>query len=138
MKNQEPVSHIMTKDVFTVDENDKLQDAISIIRKNNIRHLPVMKGETVSGIISRTDLNRLTFGALFKNQEGADESVLEMLNIPQVMNSKPRTISSEDTIRNLAEIFSKEEYHALPVVDNGELKGIVTTTDVIAYMLEQY
>lgn len=138
MKKREPVSHIMTKDVYTVNENDKLQDAVAIIRKHKIRHIPVMNGKTISGIISRTDLNRLTFGGLFENQEGADESILEMLSIPQVMTSSPRTISSDDTIRDVAEIFAKEEYHALPVVDNGELQGIVTTTDVIAYMLEQY
>ncbi|MFN4123459.1 MAG: CBS domain-containing protein [Flavobacteriales bacterium] len=138
MKKREPVSHIMTKDVFTVAEKDKLQDAVNIIRKNKIRHLPVLKGNEVSGIISRTDLNRLTFGALFENQEGADEAILDMLSIPQVMTSKLRTVSPSDSIKEVAEIFSKEEFHALPVVENGVLKGIVTTTDVIAYMLDQY
>ena len=138
MKKREPVNHIMTKEVFTVNENDKLHDAVDIINQNNIRHLPVMNGNTVSGIISRTDLNRLTFGTLFDNQEGADETVLSMLSIPQVMTSKPRHVTSGDSIREVAEIFSKEEFHALPVVDDGELSGIVTTTDIIAYMLEQY
>jgi len=37
-----------------------------------------------------------------------------------------------------AELFSKEDYHALPVVDNHQLKGIVTTTDVIRFLLDQY
>ena len=138
MKRREPVSHIMTKDVFSVREEDSLYDAVKIIKKNKIRHLPVLKGGIVSGIISSTDINRLTFGALFENQEGADEAVLEMLTIPQVMTSNPKTVQSEDLIKEVAEIFSKEEFHALPVVDQGELKGIVTTTDVITYMLEQY
>jgi CBS domain-containing protein len=138
MKKREPVSHIMTKDVYTVNESDKLQDAVAIIRKHKIRHLPVVNGKNVSGIISRTDINRLTFGALFDNQEGADEAILDVLSIQQVMTSKPKTVSSDISIREVAEIFAKEEYHSLPVVDNGELKGIVTTTDVIAYMLEQY
>lgn len=138
MKKREPVSNIMTKNVYTVNENDKLQDAVAIIRKHKIRHIPVMSGNKISGIISRTDLNRLSFGALFDNQEGADESVLDMLSITQVMTSSPRTINSDDTIRDVAEIFAKEDYHALPVVENGALQGIVTTTDIIAYMLEQY
>ena len=90
------------------------------------------------GIISRTDINRLTFGALFEGQEGADEAILDMLTISQVMTSKPKTVSSDSIIRDLAEIFVKEDFHALPVVDNGELKGIVTTTDVVKYFLEQY
>lgn len=138
MKKREPVSHIMTKHVYTVTETDTLQEAVAIIRKNKIRHLPVMNGNNITGIISSNDINRLTFGGLFDNQEGSDEAVLDLLSIPQVMTSKPRTVSSDDLIRDVAEIFSKEEYHALPVVDNGELKGIVTTTDVISYMLEQY
>ncbi len=138
MKKREPVSYIMTKDVYVVQETHRLTDAVAILKKHKIRHLPVMKGNEVSGIISRTDINRLTFGALFDNQEGSDEAVLEMLSITQVMTSKPRTVSPNDSIRDVAEIFAKEEYHALPVVENGELKGIVTTTDVISYMLEQY
>jgi len=138
MKKREAVSHIMTSDVFTVNESDKLHEAVTIIKKYKIRHLPVLSGKSVSGILSRTDINRLTFGALFENQEGADEAVLEMLSIPQVMTSKPRSVSPDTTIREVAEIFSEEEYHALPVIEDGQLKGIVTTTDVIKYMLEQY
>jgi CBS domain-containing protein len=138
MKKREPVSKIMTKEVAFVQETDKLVDAVDVFRKKKIRHLPVMHGTHVSGIISATDINRLTFGSLFENQEGADEAVLEMLSIPQVMTSKPRTVNSEDSIKDVAEIFSKEQFHALPVVDGDELKGIVTTTDVIRYMLEQY
>ena len=97
-----------------------------------------MKGKEVVGIISRTDINRLTFGALFHGQDGADEAILDMLTVSQVMTSKPKTVSSDTIIRDLAEIFVKEDFHALPVVDNGELKGIVTTTDVVKYFLEQY
>jgi CBS domain-containing protein len=63
MKKREPVSHIMTEGVLTVAHTDKLAKALEIIRQNNIRHLPVMNGNAVIGMISRTDLNRLTFGA---------------------------------------------------------------------------
>jgi CBS domain-containing protein len=111
---------------------------LELFRKHKIRHLPVLNGKKISGIISRTDINRLTFGALFENQEGADEAVLEILSIPQVMTGKPRVVQEDDTIKTVAEIFASEEFHALPVVENGELRGIVTTTDVIRYMLEQY
>lgn len=138
MKKREPVSHIMTEGVHTIGQNDKLTRAVEVIRKHGIRHLPVMDGNVVVGIISRTDLNRLTFGALFENQQGADEGVLEMLTIPQVMTSKPRSVPSDASIKEVAEIFVSEEFHALPVIDDRELKGIVTTTDVIRYMLDQY
>ncbi len=128
----------MTKTVVTANEKEDLKTVVEKLRKNTIRHIPIVKGKEVIGIISRTDINRLTFGALFEGQEGADEAILEMLSISQVMTSKPKTVTSDITVRDLAEIFAKEEFHALPVVDNGELKGIVTTTDVIKYFLEQY
>ncbi len=138
MKKREPVSHIMTKDVITVEENDKLSEVAAIFRKKGIRHLPVKKGGKITGMISRNDINRLTFGALFDNQEGADEAILQMLTIPQVMTADLHTISSDTPVREVAETFSTAEYHSLPVVDDGELRGIVTTTDVIKYMLDQF
>lgn len=138
MKKKKPVSSIMTKDVISVSEDDSLESVASIFRSKGIRHLPVRSGKKIVGIISRNDINRLTFGALFDNQEDADAAILQMLSISQVMSDKPRTVSSDTTIKEVAEIFSKAEYHSLPVVDDEELKGIVTTTDVIKYMLEQY
>ncbi len=128
----------MTKSVVTVNEKDDLKKVVEKLKKHAIRHIPIVRGKDVVGIISRTDINRLTFGALFEGQEGADEAILDMLTIAQVMTSKPKTISSDTIIRDSAEIFVKEEFHALPVVDNGELKGIVTTTDILRYFLEQY
>ncbi|KRB54768.1 CBS domain-containing protein [Flavobacterium sp. Root186] len=138
MKKREPISHIMTKTVVTVNQNDDLRKVVEKLKSNSIRHIPVVNGKEVVGIISRTDVNRLTFSALFDGQDGVDEAILDMLTIPQVMTSKPKTLSSDTIIKDLASTFVKEEFHALPVVDNGELKGIVTTTDVIKYFLEQY
>jgi CBS domain-containing protein len=138
MKKREPVKEIMTKDVYTVQENEKLSKVVEMFRKHKIRHIPVLSGKKISGIISRTDINRLTFGALFENQEGADEAVLEILSINQVMTAKPKVVSEDDSIKDIAEIFANEEFHALPVVAGDELKGIVTTTDVIQYLLDQY
>ena len=128
----------MTKEVYTVQENEKLSKVVEMFRKHKIRHIPVLSGKKISGIISRTDINRLTFGALFENQEGADEAVLEILSINQVMTAKPKVVSEDDSIKDIAEIFANEEFHALPVVSGDELKGIVTTTDVIQYLLDQY
>ena len=138
MKKREPISHIMTKSVVTVNQNDDLRKVVEKLKSNSIRHIPVVNGKEVVGIISRTDVNRLTFGALFDGQEGVDEAILDMLSISQVMTSKPRTLPSDTIIKDVAEVFAKEDFHALPVIDQGELKGIVTTTDVIKYFLEQY
>lgn len=141
MKKREPVSTIMTRNAYTVQLEDSLFKVRELIRNHDIRHVPVVQGEKLVGIISRTDLNRLTFSGLFIGQEDADDAVFEMLSIGQVMSHKPRVVKVSDSIRHVAEILAKEEFHALPVVDEHEeskLVGIVTTTDVIKYMLEQY
>jgi len=138
MKRKEPVSHIMTTHLHTINETDELFDALNLIRKHKLRHLPVVNGDELKGIISRADINRLSFGNIFEEQEDADEAVFEMLTITQIMNKKVHTILPTTTIKEAAEMFVVADYHCLPVVENNKLVGIVTTTDIIKYMLEQY
>ncbi len=138
MDKNEPVSHIMTEHVFTVNQRDRLQDAIVIIQKHRIHHLPVKKGAEIVGMLNSTDIDRLTFGALFDNQEKIDEAIINMLTISQVMSTHFRSVHEKTSIKEVAEIFAKNGFHALPVVEGSELKGIVTTTDIIRYMLAQY
>ncbi|TVR87438.1 MAG: CBS domain-containing protein [Saprospirales bacterium] len=135
MNMDQKVSEIMSTNVHSVKLTDNLHRAIRLIRKHKIRHLPVVDGKQIAGIISSTDLNRLTFGGIFDNQDSSDEAILEMLSIPQVMTSKPRTVNVNNTVTEVAEIFVKEGFHAMPVVENDVLAGIVTTTDVIKFML---
>lgn len=141
MRKRELVNTIMTRNIHVVQLEDKLTEARELIRKYGIRHVPVIYGKQLVGIISKTDLNRLTFSSLFAGQDDADEAVFDMLTISQVMSHRPRVVKANDTIKEIAEILSTEEFHALPVVDDKDetkLVGIVTTTDVIRYMLEQY
>lgn len=139
MKKREPVLVIMTASVITVDKNDHdLRDLKEVFRKENIRHIPVMEGDNLVGIVSKNDLNRLSFGSLFDNQGNADEAVLDMLSIDQIMSENPKSVTPETTIKEVAEIFASEQFHSLPVAENGTIKGIVTSTDVIKYLLEQY
>ncbi len=128
----------MTRNVHTIQVDAHLGEVINSFRKHKIRHLPVVENKKIMGMISRTDINRLTFGALFENQDNADEAILEILSIPQVMSTHPKSVSDDMLIKDVATIFATEEFHALPVVNNGELVGIVTTTDIIKYMLEHY
>lgn len=139
MKKRKPVSDIMTRHVHTVDiAKDDLHSVMNLINSKHLRHVPVVHKDKLVGIISKSDINRLTFSSLFEGQEQADEAVLDMLKIEHVMTNGPKSVASTTTIREVAEILANEEYHSLPVVDDGELVGIVTTTDVIKYMLEQY
>lgn len=131
-----PISEIMTRQVHSVDEGKTLFDVIAMLKKHRIRHIPVVKSGKVTGMLSRTDINRLTFGDMFDAQEDADETVLEMLTIPQVMTGNPKTVEPSATLEEVARIFTQQEFHALPVATNGDLEGIITTTDVIKALLK--
>jgi CBS domain-containing protein len=139
MNKHKPVADIMTTDVYTADvDKDTLFDVKDLMLNKGLRHVPVVHGKKLVGIISKTDIDRLIFSRMFEEEEDADEAVLEMLKIEQVMTHKPKVVQADTTVRKVAEILAKEEFHALPVVDGDKLVGIVTTTDVIKYMLTQY
>jgi CBS domain-containing protein len=131
-----PIRELMIREVHTVSADQEINEAIALLRKYRIRHIPVVQGENIVGMLSRTDINRLTFGALFDTEVQADEGILDMFSISQVMTGHPRTVRPDQPLRRVAEIFSEEEYHALPVVEGDRLVGIVTTTDLIRHMLK--
>ena len=139
MKKRTPISAIMTKNVITLTSTDDLMTAEQIFKKENIRHIPVVSGKEIKGMLSYTDLLRISFADAVDDEESdVDTVVYNMFTIDQVMAKNLVTVSSSATIKEVAEILSKKEFHALPVVDNDELVGIVTTTDLINYLLEQF
>lgn len=139
MKNRVPISTIMTKNVIKLNLTDDLTKAESLFKKNKIRHIPVVNGNKIIGMLSFTDLLRISFvDAVDDDAEVVDATVYNLFTIEQVMAKKLVTVSPETTIREVAEILSTKEFHALPIVEGEMLVGIVTTTDLIKYLIEQY
>mgnify|MGYP005992195133 FL=1 len=139
MKRRELVSKIMSTDLITVNLTNNLVEAEKLFNENSIRHIPVVSGEDIIGILSLTDLLRVSFVDTYGSDESdVDTAVYNMLSIEQVMVKNLISVSSTQTIKEVAEVLAKNEFHALPVVDDGKLVGIVTTTDLLNYLLEQY
>ncbi|CAM1363787.1 CBS domain-containing protein [Tenacibaculum xiamenense] len=139
MKKRTPVSVIMSKNVITLNKTDDLTTAERLFKENNIRHIPVVSGNTIVGMLSYTDLLRISFAdAIDEDESDVDTVVYNMFTIEQVMAKNLVTVSPTNTIKEVAEILSKKEFHALPVIEGGNLVGIVTTTDLIYFLLEQF
>ena len=137
MKSGASVSQIMTKNILRLSLSDNLSTAESIMKKNHIRHLPVVENEHIVGMVSLNDLLRISFAdAVNVEEEEVETSVYDMFTVEQVMTRKVESISSRNTIEEAAKLFLEYEFHALPVVDDDCLSGIVTTTDVIRFFLE--
>ena len=140
MKKREAVSTIMKKDLFTLDMHQgTLMDAKNIMENNHIRHLPVVSDKQLVGILSLTDIHRISFGGDYDLSEDVNTSIFHALKVAHVMKKNPSTVTIKTTIKEVAEQLAVEEFHALPVVDEkNELAGIVTITDLINYLLDQY
>jgi CBS domain-containing membrane protein len=139
MKNHVPVATIMTKNVIKLNSTDDLTKAEALFKKHHIRHIPVVQGNTIVGMLSLTDLLRISFvDAVDEEAMEVDTTVYNMFSIEQVMARHLVVVSPETTIREVAEILASREFHALPVVLDELLVGIVTTTDLIKYLLAQY
>ena len=139
MKQIVPVSTIMTKNVVKLLLSDDLTKAESLFKKHHIRHIPVVNGNLIVGMLSYTDLLRISFAdAIDDEEQEIDVMVYNMFTVEQVMAKNLVKVSPDSSIREVAEILSKSEFHALPVVEGDLLVGIVTTTDLIKYLLEQY
>ena len=139
MKKREPVSKIMSTHLYTLNHTNSLEDAEDMFKRYHVRHLPVVSGANLIGMLSLTDLQRISFVDNFSEGEGSvDTAVYQMLSIEQVMVKNVTQVSPDTTIKEVAEVLAEREFHALPVVEDGELVGIVTSTDLINYLLEQY
>jgi len=129
----------MTTTVISLKTKDTLEIAEALFKENNIRHIPVVGGSKVIGMLSYNDLLRISFAdAVGFDEQDVDTVVYKMFSIEQVMTKNVVTVDATNTIKEVAEIFSKREFHALPVVDDGKLVGIITTTDLINFLLEQF
>jgi CBS domain-containing protein len=135
-----PVSTIMSTQLVVLNTTDGLEKAERLFKKHRIRHIPVIeRNKKIVGMLSLTDLLRISFAdGAYEDEEDIETVIYDMFTLPQVMAKNVKSVSPKTTIREVAELLAKEEFHALPVVEDGDLVGIVTTTDLIRYLLSQY
>lgn len=139
MRKNDPVSNVMTKDVLTLDVSDPVSKARKVFESSGIHHLPVVSGGELVGLMTWTDFLRISFGE-FGNQDvrGLDAILDHTYKLRDVMNTSPVTMPVSGTVRDAAQILSRSGFHSVPVVDGKKLAGIVTSTDLIRYLVEQY
>jgi len=129
------VEDIMTKQVHTVNVSDRMVDVRNMMANNHIRHTPVMKEGKLVGILSLTDVQRMTFSTTYGDiEEGIDDAISDMFNAEMIMHSHPETLDYNCSIRDAALKFVDKSYHALPVIRDAEMVGIITTTDILRYI----
>jgi CBS domain-containing membrane protein len=137
MKKRTPISKIMTTNVVTLNIADSLETAEKIFKEHKIRHIPVVKNKEVIGMLSYSDLLRISYADVSEDEQRVETFMYDMFTMKQVMAKNLYLVPPYVSVKEVAELLSKKEFHALPVVEDNELVGIVTTTDLINFLVEQ-
>jgi acetoin utilization protein AcuB len=129
------VSECMTPDPKSVQANDPLKTAVRLVVENRIRHLPVVMGESLVGIISDRDLKRAMPSIVAGSTAEEYQAFMEETPVEQVMTADPIACAPDDELVDLVRQFCEKKVGAIPVVDDERLVGIVTQTDMMQAFL---
>jgi CBS domain-containing protein len=132
-----PVSTIMSTELLTVHPKDTLKDVKDIFDNNKIHHLPVVKFKKLVGMISKTDLFYFLRG--YHNDPSAEifeNNRLQSFSAGEIMTTGLAKLEPTDKIVVALEVFKENLFHAVPVIEKGELIGLVTTYDIIKALSE--
>jgi len=115
----------MIKDVVTIDKEAGIRDSLKIMKKHSVRHLPVVEGDNLVGLVTLGDLKQVILA-----------SMLEELKVKDVMLQNPSTVSPETTLENAARIIHERCIGCLPIVENTKLLGIITVNDILKAFID--
>ena len=137
MKHKPQLSDVMTAEPTTVHLGQPLSDAYEVLQSHSFHHVPVVNGDTPVGMISSSDILKLVYDV-----ESADDRMLRTMldhqfTLEDAMSSELVTVRTGATVRTVANQLSKGDVHSVVVVDdNGDLAGIVTSSDLIQTLAE--
>jgi CBS domain-containing membrane protein len=131
-----PVSDLMTREVRTVNENDRLSLVDELMKLGGHRHVVVLgDDDELVGVISRRDIFHGALAWSLGQGAAAHEKTLDTYPVKQVMESEVSTISPGARLREAAELMIERKIGCLPVVDGGELVGILTEGDFLSLVV---
>lgn len=135
MNADKAIKEIMTTDLVTVRPDETAIRIKEIFDKNGFHHIPVVdKGERLVGIISKEDFFKISYVLSLKTTGSTwSEKKYGSLQAQDFMTSYPMSLDPDDSIGLAADIFLANKYHALPIVEDQRLIGLVTTHDLLKF-----
>jgi acetoin utilization protein AcuB len=129
------VADAMTPDPLTMGPEDSLNQAVQVMRKANIRRLPIVVADTLVGILAQGDLNRAQPSILSESQDEFVR-VMEETPVSRIMIQNPMTVSEETPLLDAAQTLHTMKFGALPVTRDGRLVGILTDSDLVRCLVD--
>lgn len=125
------VKDIMSRKVFSIDKDQNIYDALKLMKRHKISRLPVTNTNNdnikeLVGIMTKTDIARRLGSSRYGNLAPSH------FHVSTVMTSQPLTIESNRSIGKAAQLMVENQIGGVPVMDEGEIIGIITKTDFIS------
>jgi CBS domain-containing protein len=126
------VADLMSKEVATLERNDRLSIADDVMKLGRVRHLPVLgeDGE-LAGIISQRDLLYGSLASILGYGSVARGKLLSTILVKEAMTTNPLVVAPDTAIAEAARIMTVNKIGCLPVVKGDVLVGILTESDFV-------
>jgi CBS domain-containing protein len=129
--NECSVREVMTSPAITAEPGTALLDAALLLRASAIRHLPIVEGTELVGVISERDIQRCAPSRLIPITEDGYNAVFANTTVARIMTREPKVVSSDTPLLTAMSVMQQGKYGCLPVVDAGVLVGILTRSDIL-------
>ena len=128
------IIEVMTKNVVCVTPDQYLLDVKHIYEKENFHHhIPVEENGKLVGMVSLIDFMYHISGAGISD----DNKVYKELKVKDIMTQKPFYLTTNSTINDVSKVLAEGNFHAVPVLENDNIVGIVSTADIIKHFLSK-
>lgn len=131
------VAEIMTTDVVAVEPQNNIATAIRLMRHGQLRRLPVVENGVLVGIVTSGDLRRITGLASILKDPSQDNFLWHHIPVANVMSRNPISLSPDTSISEAARLLVEHKIGGLPIVVDGRLVGIITTSDLLETLMAQ-
>ena len=121
------IRQVMTLAPHTIGSDQKLSVAHRLMREHQLRHLPVLRGGKLVGVLSQRDLY------FVESLAGVD---VEIDCVADAMSQDVYTAHPDDSLRDVARIMANRKYGCAVVVEQGRLLGIFTVTDALRHLAD--
>jgi len=125
------IKYRMTTNPFTVGPRVSIPDAAGLMDAHGVRHLPVVDEGVVVGVISRNDIAAALPSQATTLSAAEATYLVSKLKVHRVMSKPALTISSQALLEEAAVIMRDKKIEMLPVVDDGQLVGVITESDIL-------
>src|SRR5262245_40635332 len=115
------VDDLMARHVATLKDTDCLGLADDIMQLGRIRHMPVMRGERLVGILSQRDLFRAAISSALHLRVAAEREWLQKIAVREIMTTPVITVAPSTSVRAAVSVMSDKRIGCLPVVEDGKL-----------------